>query len=200
MPVDTVDSRPRGLPITTMSWPSDGTISLKFKNGVLASGIFTTSLTISASAFLAMMPSTGYSMPDEYGGTSLGLAGTVPAANSLRCAVDGLEIELGGYLWSQPSCAELDTVSPFDWSPDGGNDFSGVYLLLVTEVPRLSILADQKQTPPSLPGRRPPPVTSSNRALALPASSWSSVTNTPADDGNSRASHCPSNRGPSSSD
>ncbi len=78
-------------------------------------------------------------VPSPYGGTSLGLAGTVAAANTLRCVAGGLEIELGGYIWSQPSCAELDTVSPFVWSPDGANDFSGVYLLVVSVVPKLSI-------------------------------------------------------------
>jgi len=77
--------------------------------------------------------------PSPYAGTSLGLAGTVPAAGSLRCVVNGLEIELGGYLWSQPSCAEVDNVSPFAWSPDGANDFVGAYLLTVSALPKLSI-------------------------------------------------------------
>lgn len=78
-------------------------------------------------------------VPSPYSGTSLGLAGTVAAASTLRCVVDGLEIELGGYIWSQPSCAELDTVSPFVWSPDGANDFSGAYLLIVSALPQLTI-------------------------------------------------------------
>lgn len=85
-------------------------------------------------------------VPSPYGGSSLGLTGVVTAANSLRCVVEGLEIELGGYLWSHPACAEADRVSPFGFSPDGINDFVGGYLLIVTPLPQLSIARTETNT------------------------------------------------------
>jgi hypothetical protein len=126
----------------------------------------------------------GAGPPLSYGDSSLGLGGEVTAAGSLRCVAGGREIELVGYLWSQPDCAPLDDVSPFAWSPDGTNDFHGGFALMAREVPRLSISATTTNsihlswtvTAVSATGY------GLERSLTLSPASWSSVTNTPTDD------------------
>ena len=65
IPVDTLASRPRGLPMTTTLSPSDGTFVLRLKKHKSVVGMFSWSLTISTAMSLAMMPSTVYFLPDE---------------------------------------------------------------------------------------------------------------------------------------
>jgi hypothetical protein len=84
--------------------------------------------------------------PSAYSGTSQGLSGTVAAAGTLRAVVEGFEIDLDGYLLSPPGCALLDTCSPYTWTTDGTNDFTGTFLLTVSAVPKLSIVLTSTNT------------------------------------------------------